>query len=67
MPIYEYACTPCGTVFEELIVRKADEAEVACPVCKGRKISRVMSRTAAARTGGGAGGGASAPACGPVG
>ncbi len=67
MPIYEYACTPCGTVFEELIVRKSDEAEVACPGCKGRKISRVMSRTAAARTGGGSGGGASAPSCGPVG
>lgn len=67
MPIYEYACTPCGTVFEELIVRKSDEAEVACPGCKSRKISRVMSRPAAARTGGGSGGGASAPSCGPIG
>jgi putative FmdB family regulatory protein len=66
MPIYEYACTPCGKVFEELIIRKADEAEVACPACKSRKIARVMSRTSAARPSGGGGGGP-APSCGPVG
>lgn len=67
MPIYEYACTPCGTVFEELIVRKSDEAEVACPGCKSRKISRVMSRTSAGRSGGGGSGGGGGASCGPVG
>jgi putative FmdB family regulatory protein len=64
MPIYEYACTPCRKVFEELILRKSDEAEVRCPVCKGKKVARVMSRTSSARTGGGGG---PAPSCGPVG
>lgn len=66
MPIYEYACT-CGKVFEQLIVRKSDEAEVSCPTCESREVSRVLSRTAAPRTGGGPqsfGGGGS---CGPVG
>jgi len=63
MPIYEYACAACGKSFEELIVRKSDEAEVACPACKGRRVSRLLSRTAAAR-GASGGGGAS---CGPVG
>ncbi len=66
MPIYEYACT-CGKVFEELILRKSDEAELACPACKGREVSRQMSRPAAARIGGGGGGASPAPACGPVG
>ncbi len=65
MPLYEYACS-CGTSFEELIVRRSDEAEVACPTCKGRKVSRQLSRTAAPRTGGG-GGRSAGPSCGPVG
>jgi putative FmdB family regulatory protein len=66
MPIYEYACTPCGKSFEELVIRKSDEADVKCPVCGSAEILRQMSRPAAARVGGGEG---SAPsrACGPVG
>ena len=64
MPIYEYACQACGKSFEELIVRRSDEAEVACPACRGRKVSRLMSRTAATRSGGSGSSGAS---CGPVG
>jgi putative FmdB family regulatory protein len=66
MPIYEYACDACGKSFEELIVRRSDEAEVACPACKGRAVSRRMSRPAAARVGG-SGGGGPPPPCGPVG
>jgi putative FmdB family regulatory protein len=65
MPIYEYACAPCGKTFEELVIRKSDEAEVACPACGGREVARQMSRPAAARLGGGAR--SPAPACGPVG
>jgi putative FmdB family regulatory protein len=64
MPIYEYACDACGKSFEELIIRRSDEAEVACPACRGRKVSRLLSRTASPRSGGGGSGGAS---CGPVG
>jgi putative FmdB family regulatory protein len=65
MPIYEYACA-CGKVFETLIVRTADEADVACPACESRQVSRLLSRTASPRAGGtersgGAGG------CGPAG
>jgi putative FmdB family regulatory protein len=67
MPIYEYACTPCGKQFEELIVRRSDEADVKCPACGSREIGRQMSRPAAARVSGGGAAGASAPACGPVG
>jgi putative FmdB family regulatory protein len=68
MPIYEYACGECGKEFEELIVRKQDEADLACPGCRSVNVSRQMSRPAAVRTGGGGGGGfAAAPSCGPVG
>ncbi len=69
MPIYEYACDPCGKTFEELLIRKSDEAEVRCPACGSRDVSRRMSRPAA-RVGGGGGGGGGIPrggSCGPVG
>lgn len=66
MPIYEYACAPCGKSFEELIIRKSDEADVKCPSCGGAEVSRQISRPAAV---GGGGGGSfpAAPSCGPVG
>ena len=31
MPIYEYVCEDCGTQFEKLVRRGADD--VACPKC----------------------------------
>jgi putative FmdB family regulatory protein len=65
MPIYEYACTACAKTFEELIVRRSDEAEVACPACRSRDVAKVMSRPAAARTGGSDSG--STSGCGPIG
>lgn len=67
MPIYEYACAPCGKSFEELIIRKSDEAEVKCPACGGADVSRQMSRPAAVGGGGGGGSFPAAPSCGPVG
>jgi putative FmdB family regulatory protein len=69
MPIYEYACSPCGKGFEELLIRSSDADEVKCPSCGSRDVSRRMSRPAAARVRGGSGGDAArpAPACGPVG
>lgn len=68
MPIYEYACTPCGQAFEELVIRRSDEAEVKCPACGSTAVARQMSRPAATRVGSGDGGSYSpAPACGPVG
>ena len=67
MPIYEYACPACDKTFEAFIIRRSDEAEVACPTCRTPKVSRVLSRTAAVRTGGGGDTGAPARACGPVG
>jgi putative FmdB family regulatory protein len=67
MPIYEYACTPCGEAFEELVIRRSDEVEVKCPTCGSPAVSRQMSRPAATRFGGGDGSSSPPPSCGPVG
>jgi putative FmdB family regulatory protein len=68
MPIYEYACAPCGKSFEELVIRKSDEADVKCPACGSADVGRQMSRPAATRVGSGSGGSYSpARSCGPVG
>ncbi len=64
MPIYEYACRACGKVFEAFLLRRSDEAEVACPECSTREVERVISRPAAVSTGSGWGapsGGGCAP------
>ncbi len=54
MPIYEYACRSCGKVFEAFLIRRTDEAEVACPVCATREVEKVISRPAAVSAGSGA-------------
>jgi putative FmdB family regulatory protein len=67
MPIYEYSCRGCGRDFEELVLRRSDEAEVRCPKCKGARVEKRMSRPAAARGGGEGASAGPAPGCGPVG
>ncbi len=68
MPIFEYACPACDAAFESLIMRKSDEAEVACPGCGSRRVRRLMSSPAAARGGrGGSASGGPPPNCGPIG
>ncbi|QLA16786.1 FmdB family zinc ribbon protein [Desulfolutivibrio sulfoxidireducens] len=43
MPIYEYRCEGCGTVFEK-IQKGFDEHPESCPQCGGR-AGRIMSNT----------------------
>jgi putative FmdB family regulatory protein len=45
MPIYEYACTACGTEFE-LLVRNSSPAP-ACPGCNGTALRKKVSAFAA--------------------
>lgn len=47
MPIYEYQCTSCGAVFQRLIFKTEEEADLKCPKCgreegHRRLISRVV-------------------------
>ncbi|HEY3355112.1 MAG TPA: zinc ribbon domain-containing protein [Polyangia bacterium] len=60
MPIYEFRCADCGHVFEELVLRKSDEAGLACPRCASHAVERELSACAIGG-GGGSGGGSCAP------
>ena len=47
MPIYEYRCPDCGkrpSIFFKSLT--AVEASPACPLCGGRHLTRLISRTA---------------------
>jgi putative FmdB family regulatory protein len=41
MPIFEYHCKKCDEDFEVLVMGKD---RVSCPKCKGKKVSRLLSK-----------------------
>jgi putative FmdB family regulatory protein len=45
MPIYEFACSQCGTVFE-LMRKIGDRTEVACVQCASTQTQQQISLTA---------------------
>jgi len=49
VPIYEYMCNDCEKPFEELVLSAA--TAVACPLCEGTDINRLLS-VVNARSGG---------------
>jgi putative FmdB family regulatory protein len=62
MPIFEYKCAGCGTRFEKLIRREAEEAEVLCPSCGAAGAGKELSTFAAhAKSGPSAGSGPVGP------
>ena len=54
MPIYEFKCDPCGTMFEELFTAGSDNGHVECPECGSDDIAKLMS-VSAPQTSNGAG------------
>ncbi|SMC66202.1 putative regulatory protein, FmdB family [Desulfocicer vacuolatum DSM 3385] len=42
MPIYEYHCEKCETVFEKLVFA-GDEEEIFCPKCHSKEVNKIMS------------------------
>ncbi len=52
MPVYEYACDKCGHEFERE-QRITEDPVKTCPECRGRKVRRLISRTAFVLKGGG--------------
>jgi len=52
MPVYEYVCTKCGHEFEAE-QRITDEPIKTCPVCRARKVKRLISQTSFVLKGGG--------------
>ncbi len=45
MPIYEFRCEACGSVFEHLAMTRGEEATIACPHCGGNQLTKLMSTT----------------------
>jgi len=43
MPIYEYRCEDCGTVFEKLARTSGTPLEVECPNCGSRNCQKAFS------------------------
>ncbi len=45
MPIYEFACQPCGRRFEELVGTTVglDTGDVVCPECGAGEVERQLS------------------------
>lgn len=52
MPIYEYTCEKCGHEFERE-QRISDPPVRSCPVCRARKVRKLISRTSFVLKGGG--------------
>jgi len=44
MPIYEYLCNECKKEFSVLILSQKDLSEVSCKICRGKDITRLLSR-----------------------
>lgn len=42
MPIFEYRCEQCDTVFERLTF-SGDKDTPECPKCKSKEVTRLMS------------------------
>lgn len=45
MPIYEFRCLQCGSLFEKLFKSPDEEAKIECPGCQSGSFERVISRT----------------------
>jgi putative FmdB family regulatory protein len=43
MPIFEYLCRPCNTIFQFLVRDSSRDPDPACPRCGSRGLERVMS------------------------
>jgi putative FmdB family regulatory protein len=47
MPLFDFECHACGTVFEELVA--SSDARAACPACASADVERLFSPIASAR------------------
>jgi putative FmdB family regulatory protein len=50
MPIYEYRCAPCRRRVQVLTLRASETPDPVCDRCGNRKLERLMSRFAVARS-----------------
>jgi putative FmdB family regulatory protein len=64
MPIYEFACRDCGTVFEKLVRSASSQPELSCPSCQSQDVKKKLSTFAANVKGGSGGAWSSSASCG---
>ncbi len=50
MPIYEFQCEDCGKISEFLVIKTDEKVTLQCKRCKGKKMSRVLSRVRVIRS-----------------
>lgn len=53
MPIYEYICADCGTVFDSMRPMSQADAPIQCRACSGPNTSRKLSKFSAFSKGNG--------------
>ncbi|NTW15876.1 MAG: zinc ribbon domain-containing protein [Syntrophaceae bacterium] len=44
MPIYEFKCKKCSTIFEILFRSSNENLTVSCPACNSKKAERLLSK-----------------------
>jgi putative FmdB family regulatory protein len=54
MPIFEYQCESCESVFEKLTF-KGDTEDIVCPYCCSNKTKKILSATSVMSGSGGLG------------
>ena len=45
MPVFEFGCIECGSVFEKLLMNSDEKVALVCPECHSHSLERVVSRT----------------------
>lgn len=43
MPIFEYRCGSCSSVFEQLVKSSTSDEEIRCEKCDSRDVERLLS------------------------
>ena len=43
MPLYEFQCNDCATVFEVLIITEKDKEAILCRKCQGKNVKKILS------------------------
>ncbi|MFQ6607730.1 MAG: zinc ribbon domain-containing protein [Fidelibacterota bacterium] len=46
MPMFDFRCSECGYIFEELIFGWNNDKEIICPQCQSQKTEKLMSAPA---------------------
>ena len=47
MPLYEFECTQCNEIFDQILsVRELEKEEVFCPKCGSREVKQLLGASA---------------------